>query len=239
MMYVARKRDMNTSHENMHPFTQGREIARTLSLRTGVVFLTLSLVLFAVDFVPTPPSTTAATPDTGDAAMLDVPAIVHSTVPESHTPVSIKIEAIDLETAIIAPSSTDIDVLDRALLSGAVHYPDSAVLGDTGNMLLFGHSSYLPIVHNKAFQAFNDLSKLEPGDTITVSSVTHRHVYQVKQIRLVEAGDAQVAFASDVPMLTLATCNTFGAKQDRWVVTATWVGKIPLQESTQAAQQAY
>lgn len=236
LLYVALKRNMNTSHEQTQGTRHTNGPIWSLGLRTGAIFVSLSLVLFAVDFVPVAPSTTAADTSKEDTAMLDVPVTLLDAAPESYTPVSIEIESIELETPIIAPASTDIEVLDRALLSGAVHYPESAKLGDTGNMLLFGHSSYLPIVHNKAFQAFNDLSKLEPGDTITVSSATHRHVYQVKQVRLVEAGDAQVAFASDVPMLTLATCNTFGAKQDRWVVTAVWVGKVPLDTTATASQ---
>lgn len=204
-----------------------------LVLRTGMTFSVLALFLFTIGFVPEPTQTQATGDDavTAGAPTLPEMPVTEPEVPEEVSPVRITIAAIDLDTTIIAPSSSDIDVLDRALLSGAVHYPGSAELSEVGNMLLFGHSSYLPIVHNKAYQAFNDLGKLVPGDTINVYSATHVHEYRVKQVRMVKAGDAQIAFDTDTPMLTLATCNTFGAKQDRWVVTAEWIQKEVYTES--------
>ena len=112
-------------------------------------------------------------------------------------------------------------MLDRALLAGAVRYPGSGDLGTNANVLIFGHSSYLPIVKNKAYQAFNELGKLDPGSFITVHSETHRYTYEVQRVHLANAEETLIEFTSQEPMLTLATCNTFGAKQERWVVTAT------------------
>jgi LPXTG-site transpeptidase (sortase) family protein len=223
---------MNEMHNN----TTTRPAFGPLVIKTGIVFVVLTLVLVAVDFVPEPATTEAETAIAVVSALPPVePSItLHNeeeagvsepAVPEQVTPVRITVPLIDLDASIVSPESTNIEILDRALLAGAVHYPDSAVLGENGNMLLFGHSSYLPVVKNKAYQAFNDLNKLEPGASIQVHSDTHVHTYTVKQVRLVRAGDAQVAFDSDAPMLTLATCNNFGAKQDRWVVTAEWTGK--------------
>jgi LPXTG-site transpeptidase (sortase) family protein len=206
-----------------------------LVLRTAATFCVVSLVLVAVDLVPEPVKTEAesvveATSTLPVFETADV-RIAEPAVPEAGIPVRIEIPTIGVDTAIVSPASTDVDVLDRALLSGAVHYPDSAELSVDGNMLIFGHSSYLPVVQNKAYQAFNELSELNVGEKIVVHSDTHVHTYTVKQVRLVRAGDAQIVFASDRPMLTLATCNTFGAKQDRWVVTAEWITKEPITSS--------
>jgi sortase (surface protein transpeptidase) len=35
------------------------------------------------------------------------------------------------------------------------------------------------------------------------------------------ADEATIAFDAHVPMLTLATCNTFGSKEDRFIIHAT------------------
>lgn len=189
-------------------------------------FLLLSTILISIDFVPelrvraNEENATSSPEVVSTSTITTVPTVLESTVPTRIT-----IERIGLDTPITAPSSTDIDVLDRALLSGAVHYPESGLPGKNANMLLFGHSSYLPVIHNKAYKAFNDLNKLEKGDVITIYSETHIYLYKIETVTLSEASDVRVQFESETPTLTLSTCNSFGAKQERWIVTATFISK--------------
>lgn len=203
------------------------------------IFLLLTTFLFLIDFVPDLQKDNQNSKDHNDEQLFvkdtstedketaislssneSVNATAVTTINKGSIPVRISIKKIGLDTSILAPESTDIEVLDRALLHGAVHYPGSGLLGENANMLLFGHSSYLPVVHNQAFKAFNELSKLKNGDEIIVFSKKQKYVYIVNKVWLAEAGDTEVHFDSTEPTLTLATCNTFGAKQDRWVVTA-------------------
>ena len=97
-------------------------------------------------------------------------------------PTKIEIPKINLSATIANPTTTDIDVLDKDLLSGAVRYPTSARLGETGNVVLFGHSSYLPIVGNQAYKTFDGIQKLVAGDTITVYSSDMAYTYQVESV---------------------------------------------------------
>jgi LPXTG-site transpeptidase (sortase) family protein len=137
------------------------------------------------------------------------------------TPTRITIKSIELDTPIIIPRSSDLKDLDRALLSGAIHYPNSALLNQNGNMLLSGHSSYLPVVKNKAFKAFNKINKLKKGDLISVYGEDDKiYKYSVELVTHSKAKDATVNFESEKPMLTLSTCDNFGDKGDRWIVTA-------------------
>lgn len=194
-----------------------------LVVHTFGVFALLTILLIVIDFVPEP------TTSYDDDAQITVVATASAGVitpdvsvsPESPEPVRIVIDAIGIDVSVTNPSSTDIDVLDRALLAGAVRYPGSGDLGTDANVLVFGHSSYLPVVKNKAYQAFNELGKLEPGSSIVVHSETHRYTYEVERVYLANAEETLIEFTSPEPLLTLATCNTFGAKQERWVVTAT------------------
>lgn len=201
-------------------------------------FLILSVFLFAIDFVPETTASPAtqtlpvamveeavANTSEADISINDISVTAIENNPASNVPIRIKIDRIGLDTAILTPSSADIAVLDRALLSGAVHYPGSGLLSENANMLLFGHSSYLPVVHNKAFKAFNELGKVKTGDIVTVFSESHKYTYVVDKVLLSDAEDVLVHFDSPKPMLTLATCNTFGAKEERWIVTATLVSK--------------
>jgi sortase A len=188
-------------------------------------FLLLSTILVSIDFVPELRTSNTELAITSSPEVVLSSSTTEPAVTESLVPTSIAIERIGLDTPIVTPKSTDIDVLDRALLSGAVHYPDSGLLGQNANMLLFGHSSYLPVIHNKAFKAFNELDKLKKGDLITVYSDTHMYQYETETVTLSKAGNVQVQFEAESPMLTLSTCNNFGSKQDRWIVTAKYLSK--------------
>jgi LPXTG-site transpeptidase (sortase) family protein len=205
---------------------------RTHFVRTFViVFLSFAGILFSIDFVPEPrvSAELRATTTTQTASVAQsTPVVPQQITREVTTPTRIRIRTIGVDASIVTPKSTNIDVLDRALLSGAVHYPGTALSGETGNMLIFGHSSYLPVVVNKAFQTFNELGKLKSGDTIEVSSATHRYTYSVDSVTLSRAEDALVPLNVSRPTLTLATCNTFGAKQERWVVVAHLTQKSPI-----------
>jgi len=135
-------------------------------------------------------------------------------------PIKIVVPAIDLSATIANPTTTNIAVLDEQLLKGAVRYPTSAKLGETGNVVLFGHSSYLPIVGNQAYKSFNGIQKLKRGDTITVYSADTMYTYVVRTVTKESAHDAAIPLSVPGKVLTLATCNSFGTKSDRFVVTA-------------------
>lgn len=197
-----------------------------IGISSGVVFFVLAVFLHAIDLVPERQQASA------EQGALSTEEVVDADVPVDipvSRPSRVVIESIGVDTVVLTPESSDIEVLDRALLSGAVQYPGSPDAGENGNMLIFGHSSYLPVVKNKAFQAFNELGTLSPGDTITVYGETHRYEYVVKSVRLARAQDTVIDFSAREPTLTIATCNTFGQKQERWVVSATMVRTEPHQ----------
>lgn len=139
-------------------------------------------------------------------------------------PIKIEIEKISLLASIANPATTDIENLDNELLKGAVRFPTSAKLGEQGNIVLFGHSSYLPIVGNQAYKTFNGIQKLVAGDVITVYSSSTAYTYRVRTMERETVGsDAGIPLEVDGRVLTLATCNSFGTKSDRFVVTADFV----------------
>ncbi|MEK7578914.1 MAG: sortase, partial [Patescibacteria group bacterium] len=122
----------------------------------------------------------------------------------------------------------DLPVLDAALLKGVVHYPGSGNLNDVRNVFLFGHSTGFRVVQNEAFKVFNNLKELETNDLIRAQSATHEYVYRVITVELANAEEVEVDFRSNVRMLTLSTCNAFGAKEERYIVRAEFVGEFPL-----------
>jgi LPXTG-site transpeptidase (sortase) family protein len=146
-------------------------------------------------------------------------------------PVKIEISKIGLSVTVANPTSTNIEALDTSLLKGAVRYPTSAKLGEKGNVVLFGHSSYLPVVGNQAYKTFNGIQKLVAGDTVTVYSSGTAYTYRVRSMQKESANDAGINLAVTGKVLTLATCDSFGAKSDRFVVTADFVESHPVSAS--------
>lgn len=144
-------------------------------------------------------------------------------------PVRIVIDALKRDVAVLNPTETTIEALDAALLKGVIRHPDSADFKKTGTMFLLGHSSYLPTVHNRNFQAFNGIQKLVKGDTIRVRSADTEYLYSVTRVYEAKASNAEADIQWATPKLIMVTCDTFGAKDDRFVVEADFVKSYPIQ----------
>ncbi|MBI4085553.1 MAG: class E sortase [Candidatus Liptonbacteria bacterium] len=139
--------------------------------------------------------------------------------PETWSSPKIVIPKIAVDSPIILSSSRDLDVLNKELTKGVIHYPDSAMPGRTGNVILFGHSSLLP-VHNPALAVFTRANELKPGDVIDIYSDTKKYSYAVTKVEIKIADDTRLDFESDKKILTLSTCDILGGKESRYVVTA-------------------
>ncbi|MEK7604712.1 MAG: sortase [Patescibacteria group bacterium] len=191
-----------------------------------LVFVVSLGTLAKLDLLPEAASATRAAAVTAFVATST--SLVPATLPEvRELPLKVEIPAIKLSTVIENPTSTDIELLDKALLKGAVRYPTSAMLGETGNVVLFGHSSYLPVVTNKAYQAFNNIQKLKAGDLVTVYASTTAYTYRVRTVEKESTIDAVILLQVPGRVLTLSTCDSFGAVTDRFVVTADFVESHP------------
>jgi LPXTG-site transpeptidase (sortase) family protein len=179
-----------------------------------IVFIVTYGILFALDLIPEPPEENEAT----EAEAANEEEVIPIAV--DPYPQRMFIDALDKEVAILNPESRAIPDLDIALLSGVVRHPDSADFADEGNMFLFGHSSYLPNVFNKNFQAFNDIQKLVWGDVIRIQSSDTEYRYRVSKVYKTKASETTVALDHDSAKLTLVTCDSFGSKDERFVVEA-------------------
>ncbi len=188
----------------------------------GVVAITYS-ILYVIDFLPEKPEAVQAIAETGTNTKAEEPTSAEATEPVHVDPLPLVIifDSLDREVVVHNPQDSSVTTLDNALLTGVVRHPNSADFKNTGTIFILGHSSYLPVVHNKNFQAFNGIQKLAWGDIIRLRSADTEYVYTVDRVYEAKAEDAEVAIQKGVAKLTLATCNSFGTKDDRFVVEAT------------------
>lgn len=193
-----------------------------------LVFLFTYLFLVAIDFVPEPKSAVdesesatemmAEISDTETVSETELTTV--NVIEENALPIELRIPRLDKSISVLNPNSRNIADLDAALLDGVVRHPDSALLGQTGNVFILGHSSYLPTVLNHNFQAFNGIQNLEWGDVIEVVSEDFVFTYRVEKVFKARADELTVPIAVDEKMLTIATCNSFGSVDDRYIVEA-------------------
>ena len=171
---------------------------------------------------PTPP--TAENPSSSNTTNTQTPAtqVLNGT---GQLPTRVAVAKIGLTVVVANPSSTDVNVLDNYLSKGAVRYPTSGTLGVNGTVLLFGHSSYLPIVHNQAYKSFDGIQNLKTGDIISVYSGTTEYQFSVTGVKVADATSDIVELPADSQHLTLVTCDSFATKSNRYVVTADFVQK--------------
>jgi sortase (surface protein transpeptidase) len=144
-------------------------------------------------------------------------------------PVKIVIPSIKVSATVANPDTTNVDALDSYLSYGAARYPTSATLDQQGNVIIFGHSSYLPVIINQHYKTFDGIQNLKPGDESTVYSATKEYVYSVQTENEESAtSDFQIPLTTTGHTLTLSTCDSFAQKTDRFIVTATLVGSYAL-----------
>lgn len=134
------------------------------------------------------------------------------------------IQEIGLDLDVSNPQTRDLAALDEVLKDGPARYMDSALLGEKGNVLIFGHSSHLPVVHNAMYKAFNRIPELEDGDLIAVQGGGKEYVYRVTGLKQVDAEEGIIDLGRSSTKLTIVTCDTLTSKSSRFVLEAEFIG---------------
>ena len=203
-----------------------------VSATVVIFFLTLSAA-DSVGFVPYYIDGTAPR----DVALSDLPELGEEITPVEVKPIAqpaavvtalpsrVIIDGISLDLPVLNPDTRDIAALDEILKNGPARYVDSAKLGEKGNVLIFAHTSHLPVVHNPMYKAFNRLPELEKGDVIALKGEGREYVYSVTSVRRANAEEEMIDLSSTLgARLTLVTCDTLTSKESRWIVEADFIG---------------
>ena len=221
-----------------HIYNQINQNKFSFLVMFSFVFTGTFAVLYAIDFYPEPvknevkaiATTTATTNPVVETPVTQTGPVVGSDqfMGDDTLPNSLTIDALDKTLVVLNPSSNSVSALDAALLKGVIRHPDSASFGEEGNMFILGHSSYLPTVHNRNFQALNGIQNLKWGDTIRLRSKDTEYVYRVEKTYKAKASGFTVPVAGKGKTLTVATCNSFGSTDDRFIVEATLIKTVAL-----------
>ncbi len=182
---------------------------------TFVIFGATVLALAGLDLLPNGSQSTPRVAESRSSVTMVLPE-------------RIEIPKLSLQANVSNPTTTDVAILDKELLYGAVRYPTSGSLGAPGkNVVVFGHSSYLPVVRNPAYKTFDGIQNLLAGDKILIMGAGTTYVYEVETVASANANRDGIPLTVEGSKLTLVTCDSFATKSDRFVVTAHLVNSYP------------
>ena len=215
----------------MHSHESQKPPKRVFLAAVILIFFTTMSAADSVGFVPN--YIDGSGPAQSDSVRLsDLPQLAESpALPQGVLPERIRSAAIGLDLVVQNPDTRDLAVLDAAILKSPARYVDSAKLGVSGNMLIFAHSSTYKIVRNPMWKAFNNISKLKVGDSISVLGGGVEYLYSVTSVRSVEASETVIDLSPTAgTKLTLTTCDILSGKSARFIVEADFVGTVDVQQ---------
>ena len=115
--------------------------------------------------------------------------------------------------------------MQKALKDGVVHYPGTSLPGQTGNVVVTGHSSYFPWDPGKFKDVFALLHDVVKGDRIVVYYNQDKYLYEVNDIKIVMPDNIEVLKQTPNDRITLITCTPVGTNLKRLIVTAKLIAK--------------
>ncbi|MFA5871293.1 MAG: sortase [Parcubacteria group bacterium] len=145
---------------------------------------------------------------------------------EAKPSVEITIKKIDVAVPMVWSTSEDENSMLEDLKSGVNHYPKSATPGQTGNMVISGHSSNYIWVKGDYNYIFKNLNNLVEGDMVDVKTIQQNgrvltYHYKVNSLKKIVAPDDPLIFSDTAePTLTLSTCWPLGTNFRRLIVKA-------------------
>lgn len=153
---------------------------------------------------------------------------------DKNAPPVITINKISVNAPVIyGLATTDEKVLQKNLQNGVVQYPSTALPGQAGNVVIFGHSSGRWWAPGHYKFVFSLLEKLDSGDEIALDYQGIRYVYHVTTKHVVLPDDLSVLEpGAGAHKLTLLTCTPVGTNSKRLVIEADQVSPNPAPPQT-------
>jgi LPXTG-site transpeptidase (sortase) family protein len=135
---------------------------------------------------------------------------------------TLEIPKISISVPIVFSASAQKDSLMEDLNLGVVYYPGSVYPGQTGQIIILGHSAPVGWPKIKHDWVFSDLDKLSVGDEILIDLNNKQYTYIVKQKDIIKRGADVPTDGSAVnsSVLTLISCWPPGKDYQRIAVQA-------------------
>lgn len=175
----------------------------------------------------------------GPASSASLPSIIEpsSSSAVSQTPTLI-IPKIGVKVPVVydEPSPYN-DPVQKALERGVVRYWNTSNPGETGNVAILGHSSNNLLNSGDYKYVFVNLKRLEAEDIIYLDYEGKRYAYKVTESKILPPNDLSYVQPTDVPSVTLITCDPPGTDTNRLYVRAVQISPDPEMNKTTERQE--
>jgi len=160
------------------------------------------------------------------AAKIFMPTPVIDTTADKTAPNTLWVDSLGIKAPINFPVANNETAYQEALLTGVAHYPGTALIGQSGNMFIFGHSSDYIWSKGRYKTVFAKLPKIQTGAEIDVTDTNGKlYVYKVVNHFIAEATDVSLTgqYGYQKKLLTLQTSYPVGTAKQRYIVIAEMV----------------
>ncbi len=154
------------------------------------------------------------------------PAPETTSVQQSMEPNRLIIPSLNIETPIVESGENNEKAFQKALESGVVHYPGTAMVGEVGNSYIFGHSSDFAFKGGDYKTVFALLPRIENGAEIVVSNPKGiKFTYKVVNQFVAASTDTHLLDqnTNGKKILTLQTSYPIGTALKRYIVVGEMV----------------
>lgn len=128
-------------------------------------------------------------------------------------PQRIVILSLGIDAPIIWPEDNSENSLQNALEKGVAFWPESALLGERGTIIILGHSSAYPWYKGNYGSIFSLINKLNPGDEIFLFSQNNKYTYQVIEKEIQMPANLNIANQNNQSILYILSC---------WPINTNW-----------------
>lgn len=134
---------------------------------------------------------------------------------------SLIVDKLALKVPIILNvSGTDETIYLKAVEAGVAHYANTALPGEIGNSVIFGHSTFFLLAPGQYKTVFLKLRRLKPGDQFQIKRDSATFDYRVFRSEIVEPTDLAILKQGTDEQVTLITCWPPGTVAKRYIVQA-------------------
>lgn len=140
----------------------------------------------------------------------------------SNNQLTLKIDKTGTQAPIILNiDGNNMEEYMKALENGVAHMAKTALPGESGNAVIFGHSSYYKLKPGSYKTIFARLNRLSNGDQIQISSSDKTYIYSISEIKKIQPENTEVVEQNaQEHKLTLITCWPPTSTSQRLVVVA-------------------
>lgn len=196
-------------------------------VRSLAVGLTVTLVALFIQFNPLVVG--AIKQYLGPSSSASLPSIIEPSSSDSvNKSPTIIIPKVGLKVPVVydEPSAYN-DKVQEALKRGVIRYWETASPGESGNVVILGHSSNNLLNPGDYKYAFVNLKRLLPDDIIYLDFEGARYAYKVTEKSVLPPTDLTYIKPTDVPSVTLVTCDPPGTDTNRLYIRALQISPDP------------